>query len=94
MERTGMTRGIRRITLGGIAGLGIALVALIGAVLSPWAIAALDPPKPIDETATEIALGTMDRLSDKAKGQGMSHPRSSAPRGPFGIRAEGCCCGL
>ena len=60
----------RRITTLGIAGLVVALLALVAAVMSPWATDALEPEaKPIDEVAVDVAGRIKDRLVAKAKGQ-------------------------
>jgi len=54
----------------GVAGLCVALISLAAAVLSPWAIGALDPPsKPIDEVAVDLAGRIKDRLAARAKGR-------------------------
>lgn len=54
----------------GIAGLVIALIALVAAALSPWIIEALDPkPTTLDEAAVEMSVRIKDRLAAKAKGQ-------------------------
>lgn len=60
----------------GIAGLVVALLALMGAVLSPWVLDALDP-KPIDEVAVEVAGRIKDRLVARAKGQPYVAPAES-----------------
>ncbi len=54
----------------GIAGLAVALVALVAAVLSPWILDAIEPQsKPIDEVAVDAAVKLKDRLVAKAKGE-------------------------
>jgi hypothetical protein len=79
-----------------IAGLIIGLLALGGAVLSPWAAAAIDPPaKPIDEVATDMAVRIKDRMAAKAKGQAYQAPENrTEPSRPsdwyfFGVVAAG-----
>ncbi len=53
----------------GVAGLVIGLLALAAAVLSPWAVRALEPRPPVDELAVDLAGRIKDRLAAKAKGQ-------------------------
>ena len=56
----------RRVTAPSVAGLVIALVALVGAVLSPWIVAALEPEaKSIDEVAVDLSVRFKDRLAAK-----------------------------
>lgn len=68
-EASGLSK-TRRITAPSVAGLAIALVALVGAVLSPWIVGALEPKaKSIDEVAVDIAVRFKDRLAAKVKGK-------------------------
>ncbi len=71
MEHTTTTQPVvRKIRPIGVVGLALALLALASAVLSPWAIDAIDPQdKPIDEVAVDVASRIIDRLSAKAKGE-------------------------
>ena len=79
MEATVATGSERRkITRVGIFGLVVALLALAGAALSPWAVDALEPDdRPIDEVAVDVAGRIKDRLAARAKGQ-----EYVAPAGP------------
>ena len=71
MEHTPTTQPVvRKIRPIGIVGLALALIALAAAVLSPWAIDAIDPQsKPIDEVAADVVGRFQDRLIAKAKGE-------------------------
>ena len=60
----------RRVAALSVAGLAIALVALVGAVLSSWIVEVLEPEaKSIDEVAVDIAVRIKDRLAAKVKGK-------------------------
>ena len=70
MNDTVPTQPVRKVTALGVAGLAIALLALAGAALSPWAVDALEPEaRPIDEVAVEVAGRIKDRLAARAKRQ-------------------------
>jgi hypothetical protein len=63
----------------GFAGLIAAMVALTAAALSPWAMAALDPPrKSVDEVALDVAGRIKDRIAARAKGQPYVAPAEPA----------------
>ena len=70
MTDTSDSSTTRKVTLFGITGLVIALVALAAAVLSPWAVDVLEPEaKPIDEVAIDAAMRIKDRVAAKLKGE-------------------------
>ena len=65
-----------------ISGLVVALVALVAAVMSPYAVDALEPErKAVDEVAVDVAVKIKDRLAAKARGEEYAPPADAAPTG-------------
>lgn len=87
--------GRRKITLVGMAGLTIGLLALAAAVLSPWLVDALEPDrKSVDQVATERAVSIKDRIARHFKGEKPAPPPEPeaatwSKRIPFGVTAAG-----
>ncbi|MEX2215632.1 MAG: hypothetical protein WD768_16085 [Phycisphaeraceae bacterium] len=72
----------RRITPVGIAGLIVALIALVGAVMSPWIIEHLEPePRPVDEVVADAAVKIKERISANLKGEKYIAPSSATEKG-------------
>lgn len=68
-----------RVTPLGVAGLVIALVSLLGAALSPWIVAALEPePATLGQVAVETAGEIKDRLAAKLKRKQYTPPAKLA----------------
>ena len=74
----------RRITRVGIAGLAVAMIALLAAFLSPWIVGLLDPnPKPIEDIASDVALNIKARVTAKLKGEEYVSTRGSQSAGSW-----------
>ena len=71
----------KRVSILGWIGLCVAFLALGSAVLSPWIIETLDPPKPIEEVAVDKAVEIKNRLKAKLSGkQYQPEKDSESPR--------------
>lgn len=87
-----------------IIGLSLAFVALVAAVMSPWIMEALAPPrKPVDEVVADVAGRLKDRMIAKVKGQEFVPPPVEEPAfdiskwyppGTIGIGAIAMCLGV
>ncbi len=99
-ETTGKPETRRRFRFGGV-GLIVALFAFAAAVLSPWIVEAVEPAKPIDEVAVDIAVRIKDRLVAKAKGKEFVPPPAETrtfavwyPAGTISLGVFAMCCGV